>query len=129
MWSLFFGGFGGDEEEEGGGGLVGGMLMLIVAPIAALLIQLAISRSREFSADAGGARILGDALPLIQALEKLERQSLNREPLNINPATSHLYIVNPLHGGGLASLFRTHPPTQERIARLQAMNRLELATA
>lgn len=128
MWALIFGGLGGqDEEDNGVAGIVGGVLMIILAPLAALLIQLAISRSREFSADAGGARILGDPLPLANALEKLEMQSLQAIPIpvRVNPSTAHLYIVNPLHGG-MANLFRTHPKTEERIERLRTMNQTEL---
>jgi heat shock protein HtpX len=122
MWAAIFGGFGGgDDEEEGAGGLVGGLFMLILAPIAALLIQMAISRSREFSADEGGAKILGDPLPLASALQKLETYVHSGMPMTqVNPATSHLYIVNPTLGG-LANLFRTHPPTHERVARLEAL--------
>jgi heat shock protein HtpX len=122
MWSMLFSSFtgGGDEEDGGGiGEMVGGVLMMILAPIAAVIIQMAISRSREYVADAGGARILGDPLPLASALEKLEWAS-GRVPMQASPATSHLYIVNPLVGG-LGSLFRTHPQTEERIARLRAM--------
>ncbi len=124
MWSMIFSGMGGSEEEEEGGGLAemaGGLVMLIVAPIAAMLIQLAISRAREFSADAGGANILGNPEPLARALEKLERGN-GQEPVAVNPATSPLYIINPLRGGGLTGLFRTHPDTTERVARLRAMN-------
>src|SRR5690606_10056071 len=116
MWGMMFSGLGGDGDEEEGGiaGMLGGVLMLILAPIAAVVIQMAISRSREFSADAGGARILGDPLPLASALEKLE-WAAGRVPMQASPATSHLYIVNPLVGG-LGGLFRTHPQTSERIA-------------
>ncbi len=122
MWGMMFAGFSGDDNEEDGGmaGMVGGVLMMILAPIAAVIIQMAISRSREFSADAGGARILGDPLPLASALEKLE-WAAGRVPMQASPATSHLYIVNPLVGG-LGTLFRTHPQTNERIARLRAMS-------
>jgi heat shock protein HtpX len=123
MWSALFGGFGGDDEE--GGGLAGGFVMLIIAPIAALLIQLAISRSREFSADEGGARILGDPRPLASALEKLDYWFHNRAGMvnqqPVNPATAHLYIMNPLTAGGLGNLFRTHPPTEQRVERLLAL--------
>lgn len=121
MWAMIFGGLGGSDEEEDGGiaGMVGGFLMMILAPIMAMIIQMAISRSREFSADAGGAQILGDPLPLASALEKLE-WAAGRVPMNASPATSHLYIVNPMMGG-LAGLFRTHPATEQRIARLRAM--------
>jgi heat shock protein HtpX len=129
-WAMIFGGFGGSEDEEEGGlgELAGSLVFIIVAPLAAMLIQLAISRSREFSADATGARILGDSLPLANALEKLE-QGADRHPLEVNPAASPLYIVNPLRGGGLAGLFRTHPATAERVARLRAMKMYELAQA
>ncbi len=129
-WAMIFGGFGGSEEEEEGGlgELAGSLVFIIVAPLAAMLIQLAISRSREFSADATGARILGDSLPLASALEKLERGA-DRHPLEVNPAASPLYIVNPLRGGGLINLFRTHPATAERVARLRAMKMHELAQA
>jgi heat shock protein HtpX len=125
QWALIFGLGGFGEEEEGGGlgDLAGSLLMIILAPIAALLIQLAISRSREFSADAGGAEILGDPLPLANALEKLEAAA-GRAPLEVNPAASPLYIVNPLRGG-LSGLFRTHPHTAERIKRLHALARPE----
>jgi len=116
MWSMIFGGS--DDEE---GSPAGGLLTLIFAPIMALLIQMAISRSREFSADAGGARILGSPLPLATALEKLEWHAKNQPPVAVSPATSHLYIINPLKGG-LVGLFRTHPDTAERVARLRAMS-------
>jgi heat shock protein HtpX len=120
MWGMMFAGLSGDDGEEDGGlaGMLGGVLMIILAPIAAMIIQMAISRSREYLADAGGARILGDPLPLASALEKLEWAS-SRVPMNASPATSHLYIVNPMVGG-LSGLFRTHPATAERIARLRA---------
>jgi heat shock protein HtpX len=86
-----------------------------------VIIQLAISRTREFGADAEGARIQGDPMPLASALERLE-MAAQKTPMQVNPATSHLYIVNPLRGGGIAKLFSTHPDTQERIARLRAMS-------
>ncbi len=123
MWSAIFGMFTGGEEEEGGGlgELVGGMLMIIVAPIAAMIVQMAISRTREFGADAEGARILGDPLPLARALEKLENAN-NHMAMQVNPGAAHQYIINPLHGGGIAGLFSTHPNTTERINRLRAMN-------
>jgi heat shock protein HtpX len=129
-WAMMFGGFGSSEDEEEGGlgELAGSLVFIIVAPLAAMLIQLAISRSREFSADATGARILGDSLPLASALEKLEL-GVDRHPMEVNPATSPLYIVNPLRGGGLVNLFRTHPATAERVARLRAMKMHELAQA
>ncbi len=125
MWSALFGGFGGSDDEEGGG-VAGSMAMIFIAPIAALLIQLAISRSREFSADEGGARIAGNPNFLADALEKLESWShsrtaqINTQP--VNPATAHLYIVNPMMGGGMLNLFRTHPPTEQRVQRLRSMS-------
>jgi heat shock protein HtpX len=127
QWSMLFSAFGGgDDEEEGAGGFVGALLMMILAPIAAMIIQMAISRAREFGADRGGAEILGDPLPLAAALEKLERWSqgamAQHAETEVRPATAHMYIVNPLTGGaGLINLFRTHPPTEDRIARLREM--------
>jgi heat shock protein HtpX len=100
--------------------VIGGILMIILAPIAALLIQMAISRSREYQADATGARICGNPLWLANALRKLEVGS-QRVPLDANPATAHMFIVNPLRGGGLRNLFSTHPPLEDRIARLESM--------
>lgn len=121
MWGMMFAGLTGQSDDDEGGiaEMVGGILMIILAPIAAVIIQMAISRSREYLADAGGARILGDPLPLASALEKLE-WAAGRLPMETSPATSHLYIINPLMGG-LAGLFRTHPDTSERIARLRSM--------
>jgi heat shock protein HtpX len=121
QWAMIFGGFGGRRDEnEGSGGVIGGILMIILAPIAALLIQMAISRSREYQADATGARICGNPLWLANALRKLEVGS-QRVPLDANPATAHMFIVNPLRGGGLRNLFSTHPPLEDRIARLESM--------
>lgn len=121
MWGMMFAGLTGQSDDDNGGiaEMVGGILMIILAPIAAVIIQMAISRSREYLADAGGARILGDPLPLASALEKLE-WAAGRLPMETSPATAHLYIINPLMGG-LAGLFRTHPDTSERIARLRSM--------
>ena len=119
MWSLVFGGLGGDEEEGGLAGLGGGLVAVILAPIAALLIQLAISRSREYGADAEGARIVGNPEPLARALEKLEA-GVRAHPAELRPATAHLYIVSPVLGG-LGSLFRTHPETHKRVAALRSM--------
>jgi heat shock protein HtpX len=114
-WGAIFGGFG--DRDERGGGLLGMLAMAIVAPIAALVIQMAVSRSREYAADATGARIAGNPVGLARALEKLGR--LNRRiPMDTSPATSHLFIVTPLSVGGLGKLFSTHPPLQERIRRL-----------
>ncbi len=121
QWAFLFGGLGGGDDEEGGGigGLVSSLLLIILAPIAAVIIQMAISRSREFEADAGGARILGDPLPLASALQQLE-SAAQRSYVHVNPSTAHMYIVNPLRGG-LAGLFSTHPKTEERITRLRAL--------
>ena len=127
MWGMIFGGFGGSEEEEDGGmaGMAGGLLTMILAPISAMLIQMAISRSREYTADATGAQILGNPLPLATALEKLEAM-VHQRPMAVRPATSHLYIVNPILGG-LGALFRTHPETAKRVAKLRAMSNPAMA--
>ncbi len=120
QWAAIFGGGRRDDEEGSGGGIFGALLMAILAPIAAMLIQLAISRAREFQADASGAQLVGRPWGLAKALEKLEMAS-RMAPMDATPATAHLFIVNPLRGEGLATLFSTHPPIQERIARLRAM--------
>ena len=120
QWAAIFGGVSRDDDEGGGGGLIGLILMAILAPIAATVIQMAISRSREFLADAGGARISGKPYGLAGALEKLQRAS-QAIPMDANPSTAHMFIVNPLTGGSLMSLFSTHPPLEERIARLKSM--------
>ncbi len=120
QWGLMFGGFGGRDEREGGGGALGLLLMAILAPIAATLIQLAVSRSREYGADQTGARLCGTPEPLASALEKLAIAS-RQVPMAASPQTAHLFIVNPLSGQFLQSLFSTHPPIEERIARLRAM--------
>ena len=122
QWGLMFGGLRGDDEEEGGGiaGLVGSLVMIIVAPIAAMLVQMAISRSREYEADATGARIAGLPDGLANALLKLER-GVRQIPMQVNPATSHLFIINPLSGETVARLFSTHPPIEERVKRLKEM--------
>ncbi len=117
QWALIFGGFSRDEEE---GGFIGGIIMMIVAPIAAALIQMAISRSREFLADATGAKICGKPAALASALRRLEEWN-QRIPMQVNPATAQMYIVNPLSAKGIANLFSTHPPTEERIRRLMEM--------
>ena len=123
QWAMIFGG-NRDRDEEGGGNIFGLIVMMIVAPIAAMLIQMAVSRSREYGADEGGAKITGDPLALASALKKLHMGAQNI-PLEANNATAnataHMFIVNPLTGHGLASLFSTHPPMEERIARLEAM--------
>ena len=121
MWSAFFGGGMGSDDDEGGASPIAGLLGIIVAPIAASLIQMAISRSREFMADERGARLTRNPLALARALGKLEKWK-QRVPMHAgSPATAHLLIVNPFTGGGLASLFSTHPSTQDRIERLRAM--------
>jgi heat shock protein HtpX len=119
QWAMIFGG-GRRDDDEGAGGMMGGILMIILAPIAAALIQMAISRSREYEADATGARVCGNPLALANALRKLHTGA-QRVPMNATPATAHMFIVNPLRGGGLVNLFSTHPPMEERIARLEAM--------
>lgn len=114
-------GFGRRDDDEGGGGLLELLLLAIVAPIAALLIQLAISRSREFLADSTGARISGNPYGLASALEKLE-YAASRIPMSSNPATAHMFIVNPLSAETFMKLFSTHPPIRERIERLKRMS-------
>ena len=113
--------FGGGDRDRGGGALA--LLVVILAPIAAMLVQAAISRSREFSADAGGAEISGKPRALASALQKLEATA-KRVPLQGNPATAHMFIVHPFRGGGLGKLFSTHPPTGERVERLLQMRGL-----
>lgn len=120
QWSAIFG-TGRNNDEEGGGSLLGSLALAIIAPMAAMLIQMAISRSREYSADASGARICGKPLALASALRKLHQASTLLPMREATPATSHLFIVNPLTGGSLGRLFSTHPPMDERIARLQAL--------
>ncbi len=116
-WGALFGGFGGRDREERGGGGIGALLMLILAPIAAMLIQLAISRSREYQADATGAHMTGNPYALARALAKLDAYS-KRLPMAASPSTAHLFIVQPLLGVDFASLFSTHPPIPKRIERL-----------
>ena len=124
QFAMFFGGNRDRDDEGGGGNIIGLIVMMIVAPIAAMLIQMAVSRSREYGADEGGAKVTGDPLALASALRKLHMGAQNI-PLQVNNATAnataHMFIVNPLTGAGLASLFSTHPPMEERIARLEAM--------
>jgi heat shock protein HtpX len=114
-WAMMFGR--GNDDEEGGG--IGGLVMLILAPIAATLIQFAISRSREYAADQGGSLISKNPLALASALGKISRANQIKPLNNVNPASAHMFIVNPLTGGGIAKLFSTHPPVEERIKRLQ----------
>ena len=120
QWTAMFGGGGHDDDEGGGGNILGLIVMAMLAPIAATLIQMAISRSREFLADEGGARISGKPYSLAGALEKLSQAS-RALPMQANPSTAHMFIVNPLTGRSLMNLFSTHPPIEERIARLRSM--------
>jgi heat shock protein HtpX len=120
QWGAIFGFGRRDEDDSGGGGMLSLLFMAILAPIAATLIQLAISRSREYFADSTGAAIAGAPSGLARALEKLHYAS-QRLPMGANPATAHLFIVNPLTGGSLMNLFSTHPPIEERIRRLRRM--------
>lgn len=120
FWSALFGG---GDEEGGPGGILGMILLVILAPVAAILVQLAISRSREYMADATGARIHGDPLALARALRTLERGAEAIPMQAGSPSQAHLYIVNPFRSGFVAGLFSTHPPTEERVRRLEAMAR------
>ena len=113
--------FGGRDDDEGGGGLAM-LVVFIVAPIAALLIQMAISRSREYAADAGAAEISGKPWALASALKKLQR-GVQAVPSEANPATAHMFIVNPLSARGMVNLFSTHPSTEDRVAKLEQMHR------
>ena len=120
-WAMIFGGFGGSRDDDRRGGGLAALLMILVAPIAALLIQLGISRQREFSADASGVRMVGHPNGLISALEKLGAYN-SRIPMDVSPATASLFIVAPLSAGQVFSgLFSTHPPLSERIAVLRNM--------
>jgi len=122
QWGAMFGAGRNDDENGGGAGsLIGSLAMAIIAPIAAMLIQMAVSRSREYMADASGAVICGRPLALAGALRKLHNASQAIPMQEQRPATAHMFIVNPLTGGGLMSLFSTHPPMEERIARLEAL--------
>ncbi|MCX5830602.1 MAG: zinc metalloprotease HtpX [Deltaproteobacteria bacterium] len=119
QWAAIFGGGDRDRDDEGGG-IVGLIAMAILAPLAATIIQMAISRSREYLADAGGAQISGKPYGLAGALEKLSRAAV-AAPMDANPSTAHMFIVNPLSGRSLMNLFSTHPPIEERVARLRTM--------
>ncbi|HYV58529.1 MAG TPA: zinc metalloprotease HtpX [Acidimicrobiia bacterium] len=120
MFSAIFGG----GDSEGGGNAIGLLAMAILAPLAAGLLQMALSRSREYQADASGAHLIGDGEPLARALQKIEAAA-KRTPMDVNPAEATAYIVNPLTGRkvNFANLFSTHPPTEERIARLRNFDR------
>jgi heat shock protein HtpX len=119
-WGAIFG-FGGGNDDEGGGNILVLIVMSIVAPLAAVLIQMAISRSREYLADETGARLAENPRSLASALEKLAQASKRIPMQEAKPATAHMFIVNPLSGGGFASWFSTHPPVEERVRRLRAM--------
>jgi heat shock protein HtpX len=119
-WSAIFGGFNRDNQQGGGLGMIGLLVTSILAPMAAMVIQMAVSRSREYLADATGAGFSGNPDGLARALEKLGAYS-KQLPMQAAPATAHMMIVNPLTGGGLANLFSTHPPLTERIARLRGL--------
>ena len=116
QFGMFFGG--GHRDDDRGGNPIGMLLMVILAPIAAMLIQLAISRSREYAADETGARMIGHGETLARALEKLHQAS-KRMPLPANPATAHLFIIKPFSGSALMEIFSTHPPLEKRIERLR----------
>ena len=118
QWAMIFGG--GRRDDDEGGGIIGLIAMMILAPIGAALIQMAISRSREYEADSTGARLCGNPMWLAEALRKLDAQS-KRIPMNASPATAHMFIVNPLRGGGMSKLFSTHPPMADRVSRLEKM--------
>lgn len=123
QWGAMFGGLGGrsDDEGNGGGNIVGLLVTIIVAPLVAMIVQMAISRTREFSADTTGAELSGAPLPLANALRKIEAYA-HRIPMTAgNEGSAHMFIVHPFAGGGIARLFSTHPSTEERVARLEAM--------
>lgn len=121
QWAAIFG-MGRSDDDEDGGGMFGMLLMAFLAPLAAMIIQMAISRTREFAADRTGAALSGDPLGLASALSKLGLAA-ERIPMDASPQTSHFFIVNPLRGQSVARFFSTHPPLEERIARLRAMVR------
>jgi heat shock protein HtpX len=120
MWGAMFGGFGGGRDDEGGGNILGLLAMMILAPIAAALLQMALSRSREYEADRSGAELLGDGEPLARALLKIEAYA-KQVPMNVDPAHATAYIINPLTARKInfKTLFQTHPPTEDRVARLR----------
>ena len=120
QWSAMFGGFGGNNRERGGGNIIGLLIIAIVMPIAATLVRLAISRAREYQADATGAHTSGRPYALASALEKLEAGS-RTQPMQVAEGVSHLFIVNPLSGRSFINLFSTHPPIAERVKRLRSM--------
>jgi heat shock protein HtpX len=117
QWGMIFGG---RDDRDGRGNIVASLALIILAPIAAMLVQMAVSRSREYEADKGGAIISGSPLSLANALRKLDR-GVHQIPMDANPATAHMFIVSPLTGNAFFKLFSTHPPIEERIARLEQM--------
>lgn len=119
QWALIFGGYGG--RDRNGGNALGALLMIIVGPIAAMLVQMAISRQREYAADAAAAKFVGHPYGLINALEKLGHYTRRIPMRNVQPAQAHMYIAQPLSGGGIAKIFSTHPPMEDRIKRLRAL--------
>ena len=123
QWAAIFGMGRGNDEDEGGSSLIGSLFMMILAPIAAMLIQMGISRSREFMADESGGRLSGNPMALASALRKIEYYALHRTMPEATPATSHMFIVNPFAGSGawLLGLFSTHPPTDARVQKLQEL--------
>lgn len=126
QWGAIMGGFGrSDDDEEGAGGLVGSLFMIILAPLAATIIQLAISRTREYGADAKGAEFCGNPLALAEALRKIEYYAKHGALPEASPSTAHMFIINPFSGGGqwFMSLFSTHPATSDRIAKLEQLAR------
>jgi heat shock protein HtpX len=123
QWAGMFGSLGSRDGDGRDTNVFGALAWAILAPIMAMLIQLAVSRSREYAADASGAEMVGDPEPLAQALLSLESANAARPMEHAGPATAHLYIVNPLHGRAFASLLSTHPPVEERVKRLREMRR------
>jgi heat shock protein HtpX len=119
-WAAMFGGSRDRDRNSGGANVIALLVITILAPIAAMLIQMAISRSREYLADETGAKFIGTGMPLAGALKKLELQA-KRRPLEANPQSAHMFIVNPLSGQALLNLFSTHPPIQNRVARLERL--------
>ena len=113
--------FGGDDDDDNPLGIIGALVAIIVAPIAAVILQLAVSRQREYLADATAAQYIGEGRPLAEALATLQR-GMEAVPMNVNPATEALYIANPLSKRGIGALFSTHPPMEERIRRLRALD-------
>lgn len=121
-FGAMFGGLGGRDENNGGGGIIGLLAMSILAPLAAMVIQMAISRQREFAADKGGAEIAGSPVGLAGALRRIDA-AVRQVPMDANPATAHMFIMQPFAGGGLSKLFSTHPPTEERVRALMSLTK------